>query len=649
MNRMSNERGGALLIVLFILLLFIVLGLSIFSYVAQSSRQHVFSEDEIQGKMLADMGLAYFQKYAEQNLDYRKLAEALKAGRGEQEIKAVLNQIAAEMTDAEGPYKQTNLPPLPDGTVQGFAIGYRVVGDEIRLQENPGQPYVRKLHVSVIGIPARGSDDLSVVKSRVRLDSTVYINTIAAPFHYAVSTPGELRLFGGSNIIGHVLADHVVTTTEFRYSTENPDPTQPPVWSVGTTGTKQVNRPYLEGILSLSEPPDSADGLVSGLYRLKDGDLETVTNANSAISIEDVREKVLVHSRKELAELFAPKSLDSASKETLLSAPPKRPYQPGYEPPLVQNTPNRAKALSFPGGLATREFISRQIAEGKSSAHLEEVDAEESIQLEEHTGNHAYLNDGFRTVDIPADTQSLAILTRDSSGAWDGSSATVLTARLTGDQLEQASVRQLYIAPASTDEAAIATVEMGRLGSFIPEADASEKMSGEPFRFTGTIYIKGNLDIVGDIRINGTIFVDGDVLIREITNLDDKNLAIVATGTISLTSRYIEETDFTNSVDAWESLPPFSAFLYSEKSMEIYSVASFNRIQGGIATGGTNSYIELNTKRNEDKNLSSRFTIQFNRSIFEAETPGLPSAEEFFVDLYDLQYSPHPDDVQLAP
>lgn len=86
MNRLNNERGSALLIVLFIVVLFTVLGLSILSYVAQSSRQHVFSEDEIQGKMLADMGLAYFQKYAEQNLSFddEELAQALEDGSGQE-------------------------------------------------------------------------------------------------------------------------------------------------------------------------------------------------------------------------------------------------------------------------------------------------------------------------------------------------------------------------------------------------------------------------------------------------------------------------------------------------------------------------------------------------------------------------------------
>ncbi|KKX52614.1 hypothetical protein [Brevibacillus borstelensis] len=645
MNRLNNERGSALLIVLFIVVLFTVLGLSILSYVAQSSRQHVFSEDEIQGKMLADMGLAYFQKYAEQNLSFddEELAQALEDGSGQEKIKNVLSNIAAEMNDTDwekGPYKQTMLPPLPDGTAQGFAIGYRIL-DEIRLQKDPGQPYVLKLKVSAIGIPARGSEDLSVVKSRVRLNSTVYINTIAAPFHYAVSTPGELRLFGGSNIIGNVTAHHVVTATHYRYSEETPDG-QGAEW---TSGSFEKNLPYLEGVLSLSQNANRSGGLVSGLYQLERLEEE----APSAATLADEADQALISDRQSLASLFSPKTLPKDSKETLLSAPSDRPYEPGYEPPVVQNTIDSARSLSFPGGESTKQYISQMIREGKASSHEERVAADESVQLEEHSGDYAYLNEGFRLIDIPTGSESIAILAEDSKEGLDGSSAVSLTARLTGDELAGGSVRKLYIAPASSDEDSLATVEMGRLGSFIPDADASERNSGEPFTFEGTIYIKGNLDIVGDIRINGTIFVDGDVLIREITNLDDKNLAIVATGKISLTSRYTEETDHTSSVDAWKSLPPISAFLYSEKSMEIYSVASFNRIQGGIATGGPSSYIELNTKRNEDDRLASRLAIQFNRRIFEQETPGLPVAEEFFVDLYDLQYSPHPDEVELVP
>lgn len=202
---------------------------------------------------------------------------------------------------------------------------------------------------------------------------------------------------------------------------------------------------------------------------------------------------------------------------------------------------------------------------------------------------------------------------------------------MTGEHLN-GKVNKLYIAGSNRDQKT--AVEMGRLGSFKKEADKT----GEPFTFEGSIYIKGNLDIVGDINVKGTIYVDGNVVIREIENIQktadqNHNLVILASGTISLTDRYKDKEP------ADETIKPLSAFLYSESAMQIFSKDSNNRIYGGIAAGQTDSYIELNTLRENKGDLPTHLVIAFNRKIFEDTTPGLPPGDRYHIDLFDKTYS----------
>lgn len=659
LQELRNERGGALIIVLFILILFTVLGFAIASYTMQSATQHTFSEDEVQGKMLADMGLAYFQEYLEHTLSITDstINSAIATPSDTDGIVNLLNNVASKMTSSNGPFRRTLLPPLsPGGERQGFAIGYQIeqtipYRTETSDPAKPNsQPYVRKLKVSVIGLPVRGSQDVGMIPRRVRLDAIVYINTIPAPFHYAVSTPGELRLFGGSNIIGNITAHNIVTSKEYRYSEEEGGTA---VWKADTAS---YNQPYLEGTISLSARESGGTLTPGTVYRLdqvprKDsGEIEAPTTGS--VLPASLESDHIISSRQSLKDEFTPRDLSEADKDkNVLSAPFDTPYLPGFEAPVLEQSTGTARPLFLHDDVGS--FVRGKISAAGNAASEFTVNQSESIYFEKYPPSEDELNQGFRLVNAPSSDK--LVIQQDYAGVdLDTMTAVPLTVRLTGDKYN--SLHQMFIGvTGSSDNRAISTVEMGRLGSFNP--DTTKRNGGDPFTFTGTIYIKGNLDIVGDIKVNGTIYVDGDVLIREISNLDKQNLAIIASGTISLTSRYMEETDLSkHSLDGWKSIPPLSAFLYSEKSMEIFSAFSYNRIEGGIATGngstGTanpDSYIEFDTKREaESNNLASRLTIQFNRKIFEAETPGLPPGEEFFLDLYDLSYHPNPDDVTIV-
>ena len=105
------------------------------------------------------------------------------------------------------------------------------------------------------------------------------------------------------------------------------------------------------------------------------------------------------------------------------------------------------------------------------------------------------------------------------------------------------------------------------------------------------------------------------------------------------------------SISNRRSNDPLNAFIYSESEpIEIYAIDLFSSQSiGGIATGyqSPGAFIEFNTlRKTNERDLNSRLTIKFDRGIFEEEMPGLPSANHFFIDTYDMVYSNYQGEIE---
>jgi hypothetical protein len=658
---LKNEKGLALITVLFILVLFTVLGLSVLSITMQSSKVRTYANEETDGKMLAEMGMLYFKKKLEKDLSRvtpadlanpsHPLRQAMEnPGKGDELLQQYVDKIAANQAEDKNLYKFTPLPGSPN---TGFAIGYVDCLDDNGENALPykdgksgtSQPYVRKLKVSVLGVPKGGANagSFKTLQKQVKLTSTVYINTVPAPFHYAVSTGNELRLFGGTNIIGDVLAPVVVTSTDYRYSEETEDNTQE--WK---TAGEEWNKPYIEGNLFLLN--DTGTATENGIY-------QTGTLKAEAPTEESLQGGSPIATRQALrsAGIMTPLTLADDTK-TELSAP--KPYSPGYEPPFLETVEEDDIPTTLFRKWADQElkvikYIENIIEANRPSSSDFTVENDESIFFGDGEAT------GFVKVAPPISTDKIFITSRQKKP--ETGEPPSLTVRLTGDVLYHQDGKQLFIVPDTPD--CKATVEMGDKDAFT-STDSTDN-ANNPFTFNGSIFIDGDLDIIKDIDMTGTIYVTGDVTIREASNSPRKNpdkennLAIIAGGKITLTDRYTSNK--YNDPNKWflpykkdedndnkKKVPPFSAFLYSDSTLELYSVKSINLIRGGIANGSsTAKYMELNTKREADS-LASRLSIQFSRGIFERATPGLPPGDQFFIDMYDEKYENVKSDITFT-
>jgi hypothetical protein len=714
LKALKNEQGIALITVFFILILLSVIGLSMMQLTRQAEKQQVFTDDEIQSKLLAEMGLLYFKENMEtMQFNDTDINYAINHPSDSDSIIAKLETFAYNNHGkSEKKYKFIRVGDASSDS--GFALGFTLL--PFQVTENatpvstntlayksgedgePSQPYVRKLEITSIGIPSKTENNK---RKRVMLTATVYLNTIPAPFHYAVSTGGELRLFGGSNIIGNVMAGNVVQSSSYRYL-------QNGAWkkTTYTNNTAEFinQQSYIEGKLLFANstggiyqlqdmPPRDPEVIEMTTSVPKDSDLhETSPPTSDSLASGDISQ---TRDQLRAKKIFLPYPLaDSDQGTEELSAKKETPYFPGRDVPItetaddnnlqlldknsVQNTGEKMKIL---------EFIDNKRISLKSESNVQSIVVQEgysfSFEEEEGAESDEVKPEGGFFKENPSKSKIL-ILSKQPKPDDEEVESPSLTVRLTGKALynDTVKVNTLYIGPDKEDAAANAkeyraTVEMGRKSSFQDHTEdsgeTSEPSPSDKFTFKGTIFIDGDLDIVDDIDITGTIYVNGNVTIREATNESSdpekpNTLAIIASGKITLANRYTDDTTYKTDEESikntWfkskeenkDAVPLLSAFLYSEGSLikkdtsdtrekikaklqglAVYSIDSINLIKGGISAGN-NQFIEFNTKR--EPNRAARLTVLFDRNIFEQATPGLPAGEKFFIDLYDEKYKP---------
>ena len=124
----------------------------------------------------------------------------------------------------------------------------------------------------------------------------------------------------------------------------------------------------------------------------------------------------------------------------------------------------------------------------------------------------------------------------------------------------------------------------------------------------GSMYIKGNLTIFGDIRLRGTVYVDGDVDLKRMRSINGLSggtpipLVLVASSNVVL-------GDNTNERNADAEI---RAFLFSKRQVKMYGVVSKLFISGGIHgenPGGT--AVELHAVRGEPPSMGGEPPIEY--------------------------------------
>ena len=124
MNRLKNENGSTLIIVLLVLVIFTI-SVSLLSFqINNMSAQFKKTEAVIEAKHLADMGEEYYKAYV--NKTVQDDPDSVDLGFLETQLKTPFMPSKTVIIDSESKFEITPLNISEDG--DGFIIEYKIIG-----------------------------------------------------------------------------------------------------------------------------------------------------------------------------------------------------------------------------------------------------------------------------------------------------------------------------------------------------------------------------------------------------------------------------------------------------------------------------------------------------------------------------------------
>ncbi|OAB42958.1 pilus assembly PilX N-terminal domain-containing protein [Paenibacillus glacialis] len=156
----------------------------------------------------------------------------------------------------------------------------------------------------------------------------------------------------------------------------------------------------------------------------------------------------------------------------------------------------------------------------------------------------------------------------------------------------------------------------------------------------GNILVTGNVTIRGNVSFDSTMFVLGKTTVEDavISGLDGKELVLISKGPI-LINRYDKFSD--TPVD-------LKGFFYTEGSAELYGVGSIFRLHGGFFANGEltinavlgkvkDGPMELAIDPQEGMGQMRRFEVIYDPDIYKHQMAGLPRVQQVNVRVGPIQ------------
>jgi hypothetical protein len=176
---------------------------------------------------------------------------------------------------------------------------------------------------------------------------------------------------------------------------------------------------------------------------------------------------------------------------------------------------------------------------------------------------------------------------------------------------------------------------------FIVKGDLTiDNFEESPLPIRGNILVTGNVTIRGNVSFDSTMFVLGDTKVEDamISGLGGKELVLISKGSI-LINRYDKFSDIATELNG---------FFYTAGSAELYGVGSIFKLRGGFfANGGmtinavlgkvAGSHPNLTFQPQEKSNTITRFEVIYNPDIYTHQKAGLPRVQQVNVTVGPIQ------------
>ncbi|KRE93068.1 hypothetical protein ASG89_06030 [Paenibacillus sp. Soil766] len=615
--RMHKEEGSALVIALLAVVLMTMMGLILLSVLRGGAIQADTTESGVQAEAIAQKGL-------DDTLAQIRRAvangESIGGDNFRSRVRNVENQLMLMLPFIDQDIGDPDHPNMENGEVVEAKKGSYQVDIVLAKPTNPespaikpislpDSPYVRKFIITSRGI-MEGKPSTIVTKKM-----TVYVSTINPVFRYPVSSSGDLVLNGTPSITGDIyVAKHLQIRDEA-------------IFSGTTSGTNRSKYGFQTGHPS-----------IRGFIRV-DGDNDTIAPGKFNFTQSDGMTE------------FPPLTNTSENVEPLYFAPQ---YFPLEDPTLDADV--EVDVLRYVSNKMQIDLPAK-LAELGGYKEPDSILLEEEVLAEELNQSTLY-NDLWKTVDRSVIVKDAASPTKEADLFINNG---VLTMSKAESKLTLVN-GSLYVK--SPDPNLVAADLRGELslaaGKFVV-VDGNVTLN-DGFRFPkGTMYIKGDLKIIGNAWLQGTVYVEGNVELKQMTSINKDIEGAAGTALTPLIVVASGEIVLGNSTNADDE--NVRAFFYTKEGIRLYGVMSklkltggihggsggveLNAVRGDVTTGDVNSVIRYQGSPIWNKDVPevqlnnskpSRLQIFYDDNLYDSPPDGIPTTENFNVFVKNVKY-----------
>ncbi|CAI6040897.1 hypothetical protein [Cohnella sp. JJ-181] len=595
--RLQEERGSALLLVVFMILLFTMLGFAIMGAMLGGAQRSETREKDVQGLHLAEMAL---NEAASEVLDY--LEDERNQDISIDELRGKLDEIEGKLTELKGKTTSGDVGQSAIGSIHSISVDKE---GKVKNQFNiSSKEYTITIEAEAV---------VDGVKRMLAQD--IVLDSYPDFLKYAMGSEGNVYLNGASYIRGNLYAGKklwVKNEADYRYhlAATVPDLNEPTVFP--RIGGSVYVQPGTLGngasIQACEQRP--CQGRYDDVDPDKPGGGDKVEKyfgiTADDIKLKDQNKFVTVN----VKESFYDKVAEAAGISRSL--------------------------LSVSGGM-TPEAIVEQ-ARTISSASFLALDEPTAPAADATPDEKAAYNDQKNKIISSLNgTLANSVIYRMENGS---------RASLMIDGAPYASLA--YTEDAKNDLDMIG--ELRKTNWFIVEGDLTIDASrtGSPIDVRGNILVTGDLRIKGNVRMDATVIALGSATIEDatISGLNGKELVLISEGDL-LINRVDPFNTISNAYPGVASAQDpgvLEAFLYTDKKATLYGVGSAFWIKGGLfakdditinavlgntsASGNSLSFDPvMNANEDADRGFS-RFIVEYNSDVYVDQKIGLPRVQQ---------------------
>ncbi|AFH65704.2 hypothetical protein ACVNS2_33905 [Paenibacillus caseinilyticus] len=560
-----EERGSALLLVLFMIVVFTMLGIAVTGAAVGGAKLAVKRENDVQSLHLAEKALNVAAAYIAEKYN-GKSQEEITSERLQQDVLDIKSELeSVQVTDSEN-----SVDPQTEASEANVDRIGTIEAIEDAGEINKGR-LLRVIAKAVVGGVER------------KLVQEITLQTYPPFLDYVMGSKGKVKVNGSPYMIGDMYAgEQLLVKNEAEYYYNSDEFTTEPD-RAATLYPTMDGKAVVEtrnDILYCNTDEGECTGTAE--YKALGGDPQLVENRIAELFGDKAS---VVEYNQQFADIqFNESFVDKVSEAVSANKVERKTLKQKFNDD-GSNSQGRT-LMEYLRNSGSIEVINPPVPEDASKESWAKYDEEKRAVQEKLSEplENSILFQGDLTLNNAEDSSSSG-----TSEAED----TEGTEENTGEAADtQITIKQLVYKQGAKDfrEEIIADSDLYKSNWFIVNGDLTINSDDTtPIQVKGNILVTGSLTIKGNVEMDATIFTLGnsgqstEISDAKIKGMDGKELLLFSRESILITRvNSFDEIHEEYKPTAENNLYQLDAFFYTEKSAELYGVGSIFWIRGGF-------------------------------------------------------------------